>query len=309
MLRDLAIIPDIFDPSCYSQPDICQFHLKEIKDELLNAALARNLFDGSLTEYFHENTGRWHPKGKELLKKLAIQNRFYKFSSIGAEKPANDIQWAAEAVAGHDRKPLTNGVILSHLNAPSFQKIPVVCSIEQLDSVRWWQNRPISVQVQRRTNEYIKALSLVLNHSNSLMFIDPHLDPSKRSYREFQNILLATRRTPPLPKIEIHRVCYYGSGQKRVEETNENWEMTFRGKLGSALRLIGNNAEVFIWKEFHRRYLISDLIGIFLDNGMDISDNPDDILQMARLDRADRDSILKEFDPAKNQPLHRFTIL
>ncbi len=258
MLRDYALIPDIFDEACYSQQGICPYHLKEIKDELLNAALARSLYDGALTQYLVQNTGRWHTKGKELIRKLLSQNRFYEFSPVSGTTPADDIQWAHEAIASHRVSPLRGGVILSHSNAPNFQNVPIVSSIERLDTAQWWRDRTISIQVRRQTLEYIKALYLVLAHSNSLMFIDPHLDPSKRSYREFHQILLAARRKPPVPKIEIHRVGYYNSGRNKVVEKNENWEATFRSKLGPILGSMGTHAEVFIWEEFHRRYLITD---------------------------------------------------
>lgn len=44
------------------------------------------------------------------------------------------------------------------------------------------------------TADYLRVLQLTLFHANSLMFIDPHLDPSKPSYHDFVQLLLATRR-------------------------------------------------------------------------------------------------------------------
>jgi hypothetical protein len=44
------------------------------------------------------------------------------------------------------------------------------------------------------------------------MFIDPHLDPARQHYSDFIQILRALRRPAVQPLIEVHRVCYEGSG-------------------------------------------------------------------------------------------------
>lgn len=311
MLRDYAIIPDVFDEKCYSQLGICQYLLKEIKDEFLNAALVRSLYGGALNKYLDTNLQNWHPKAKELIHKLITQNRFYEFSSMGSSEPTTYEEWTDEAIAGHAKQPLTGGgIITSHTGNLHRAPSATVSSIEKLDSALWWQQRSATAQIKRMTSEYLASFRLIFDHANSLMFIDPHLDPAKHGYREFDQLLGAIRRKRPLPKIEIHRVCYYNSGPNRVIETNDAWENTFRRKLGPTLQAGGNSAEIFIWDDFHRRYLISDLIGIFLDNGFDVSNNPADILQMARLDRNNRDAVQSEFHPASNRHdlRHQFTV-
>ena len=51
------------------------------------------------------------------------------------------------------------------------------------------------------------------------------------------------------------------------------FESRFRERLAKTLRTAGLRAEIFIWDDFHDRYLISNLIGISLSNGFDTKAN------------------------------------
>jgi len=77
-----------------------------------------------------------------------------------------------------------------------------------------------------------------------------------------------------------------------------------------ALNKVGLNVEVFIWDDFHDRHLISNLVGVGLQNGFDTTTNPNTLTTWNRLGRSDRDDIQREFDPASNRHFlkHRFTI-
>lgn len=307
MLTEYALIPDIFDSACYSTANICGVHLQNIKEAVLHEGLVRNLGDGRWQEYLHQNRDRWHTKGKELIQKLATQNRLRVFPKIRPETLRDDLGWVHEALATHGHDPIS-GIVVSELNRPQLPDDGIIGSIERLHSTAWWQNRSSSVRLIRNIPNYLRVLRLTLSHANSLMFIDPHLDPSKPSYHDFIQLLLATRRQRVSPKIEIHRVCYYGS--PRTIETNQAWEVTFRRELGSTLQEIGNTAEIFIWDDFHDRYLISDLIGISIPNGFDVTTNPQDMTTWTRLGRKERDDVQREFDPAsrRHDLKHRFVI-
>ena len=79
---------------------------------------------------------------------------------------------------------------------------------------------------------------------------------------EFGHITIG-RRQPP-PTIEIHRVCYQKSCRERqfpMTEDRDYFERRFRDGMSANLRAAGLHAEVFIWDDFHDRYLISNLIG------------------------------------------------
>jgi hypothetical protein len=70
------------------------------------------------------------------------------------------------------------------------------------------------------------------------------------------------------------------------------------------------NAEVFIWDDFHDRYLISNLIGISCPNGFDTTTDQNDITTWTKLGKTDKDDVQREFDPASNkhQLKHKFKV-
>jgi hypothetical protein len=69
-------------------------------------------------------------------------------------------------------------------------------------------------------------------------------------------------------------------------------------------------ATVFVWDDFHDRYLISNLMGISLPNGFDTTRDPNSVTTWTRLGRNERDDIQQEFDEASGHHAlrARFTI-
>jgi hypothetical protein len=76
------------------------------------------------------------------------------------------------------------------------------------------------------------------------------------------------------------------------------------------MRSASISAEVFIWDDFHDRYLISDLIGVSLPYGFDTTTDESSFTTWTRLGRHDRDDIQREFDPASGRHAlrHRFRV-
>ncbi len=154
-------------------------------------------------------------------------------------------------------------------------------------------------------------LSLILRHANLLMFIDPHLDPSRAGYDEFIRLLLsAIRPGNCAPRIQIHRVSYVGHGPARRLLNQKEWQEAFES-LQPPLVSTGLSADVFIWDDFHDRYLLTNLIGILMGNGFDVSQASNAMTTWARLSRNDRWRVEREFDYPNNafHQLHgKFTI-
>jgi len=303
MLAEYALVPDIFDSSCYSEPILCDTLLQELKEPLLQEALVRDLRDGAWSEYVQEQFCHRNLRAKEVIKKLIVQNRLRRSEPALANAPGDYEQWCREALCSDKEEPLT-GVIASNVLAKEFGDVPRVASIEKLASAAWWQARSSSIRVCRTIEDYLEHLELVLTQANSLMFIDAHLDPSKPQYQQFGRLLQAARRPGGPPLVEIHRVCYSGPRRNRIP--SEDWETCFRENLATA----GLPVEVFIWDDFHDRYLITDIIGINLANGFDTDPKKKAIVTWTRLGRKDRDDIQREFDPAakRHHLIHRFTV-
>lgn len=311
LLRDYAITPDVFDDTSYPHPAICDLALPLLQEVLLSEGLVRDLRSGGWRQVFASDGRPWHRRGKELLRKLAQQNRLVSFPPVLATAPASDLEWCEEALGSGRILPFRGGVIATEAVKAAYPDEPLVARIDRLTSAPWWAARSPSVTIPRRLAEYREHLDPVLRCANSLMFIDPHLDPVIRRYGEFAKLVLVAGNRVPAPAIEIHRVCYEGSGaSRRFPMLNDPayFEKRFRGALEAAIRDAGLRLDVFIWDDFHDRYLISDLLGISLPNGLDTTTDPRSVTRWTRLGREDRDDIQREFDQASQRHVlrHRF---
>ena len=311
LLADYGITPDVFDVASYTNEEVCGLYIKMIREPMLTEGLVRDLRDGEWRRLFTNDTRIWHHWGKELIKKLTTQGRLIQFPPALPDPPPDDQGWCAEALATHNDRAFTGGIIVTEPVKSTYPNEPLVARIDRLGNAQWWAARSPSVTLTRTFADYEKHLDPVLRCSNSILFIDPHLDPTKSQYREIGALLaLAGDRRTQAPKIEIHRVCYEGSGPARQFKNDGYFKLQFHNGLAEPLRVAGLQAEIFIWDEFHDRYLISNLIGISLPNGFDTTQNPNAVTRWTRLGRGDRDDVQREFDVAsrRHKLRCRFTI-
>ena len=306
LLSDYAITPDVFDVMSYQNEVECEARLELIREPMLTEGVVRDLRNGEWSKSFRNDTRHWHRRGRELIRKLATQGRLVQFPSGLPASPADDLEWCAEALKSHGARAITGGIVVTEVVKNAYVRVPLVARIDRLGSTPWWSARSPSVTLSRTLADYTNHLEPVFRCSNSLMFIDPHLDPMQTRYREFGELMeMAGQRQPP-PSIEIHRVCYEGSGPDRrfpMREDRDYFERRFRDGISAYLRP-GLQAEVFIWDDFHDRYLISNLIGISLPNGFDTTRDPNSVTRWTRLGRNDSDGVQREFDP----PSRRHTL-
>ena len=298
LLADYAVTPDVFDVTSYSTEGECEARLATIHETMLTEGLVRDLHAGAWSRLFRSGHRPWHRRGRELLKKMAAQGRLLRVEPALPDEPADDRAWCAEALATDDRRRFQGGVITTRSvkEAEAYVRDRRVARIDRLSGAPWWISRSPSVRVARTPADYEKHLDLVLRFSNSLMFIDPHLDPAKQRYTSFGTLLQRAGNRTPAPGIEIHRVSYEGSAWPLTEDPMY-FRHRFRDALAAPLRAAGLHAEVFIWERFHDRYLISNVVGISLPNGFDVSRARGDFTTWTRLGRDDRDAIQREFDP------------
>lgn len=299
LLTEYSLTPDVFDQSCYLSGEVADIHLQHLKEVLLQEGLVRDLRNGDWLSCFSNNSRSWHTRGKELLKKLVTQKRLNHCAPALGTEPRRDEEWCREAVASNAISPL-NGIVTTSAIAEHFRGEPLVAPINRLTSAQWWLGRSPSVRLARNITAYLDNLKLILQCANSIMFIDPHLDPTKRGYRDFIRIILSVTGRSPAPILEIHRACYTGSGPSRQIIDNNEWERRFRQSFAAALRIPRLSVNVFIWDDLHDRYLISNLLGIQMGNGFDVSTSPVPTT-WSRLGRAERDDIQREFDPVSQR--------
>ena len=308
LLAEYAITPDAFDVASYSTPEECEARLDYIRETILTAGLVRDLHDGLWSALFgpvrrqthdHATAGQpapapdergrtWHPRGTELVRKLTRQNRLVRYGPVRPDPPTDDAEWCAEALATDAVRPYTGGVIVTEAVKGHYATEQLVARIDRLSSADWWRGRQhCSARLDRTLADYETQLDPVLRCSTSLMFIDPHLDPTEPRYAGFARLLQLAGGRIPAPLVEIHR---------RVPLEPQKFERRFRDALMAPLHSAGLHARVFMWASrtrFHDRYLISNLVGILLPDGLDTGKGR---TTWTRLGSDDRDDIQREFD-------------
>ena len=298
LLADYAVTPDVFDINSYSSEEVCGLHLSTIRHVMMDEGVVRNLRAGEWGSLISSPNRPWHRRAREIVKKLATQGRLIEFPTQRPASPSDDREWCHEALATHQLQPMMGGVIATRAVKDAFASERVVEQIDRLSRAPWWTRRSSSVRLDRKLGDYRHNLSPILRYANSLLFIDPYLHPDRVGYREFPKLLAGAGRRSPAPLIQIHRVCYVGSS---ASSSFPDFEPKFRKWLERPLRAAGMSAEVFIWDDFHDRYLLSNLMGISLPNGFDTSRKPDDRTTWTRLGRDERDDIQREFEPASQR--------
>ncbi|MFK5927180.1 MAG: hypothetical protein QM483_11165 [Desulfuromusa sp.] len=295
LLSEYALTPEVFSEATHQDEELAYLRFSLLRDVLFSEGLVRDLRGGEWRAVFADRNRVWHRRGKELLKKLISQGRLRAYPQMSERIPSTDTNWFDEALASHDQENL-DGLITTEAIAELHRGNPIVASIARLPQATWWGQRRNSIRLDRKLENYMQNLSLLLSCSNHLMFIDPYLDPSLPNYQDFEAILRAAVDLRPTVRIEIHRTITEGVGRGRDILTEAEWKARFRDSLSEDLQQ-KLNAEVFLWDEFHDRYLLSNIAGITLPHGFDTSRRQEDITTWTRLDRGVRDDVMREFDP------------
>lgn len=310
LLADFAITPDVFDTASYTSEEVCGLHLRGISEVMRNEGLVRDLRAGAWRGLFASNGREWHRWGKELVRKLATEGRLVSFLPELSAVPSDDQDWCEEALKTDAKQRFTGGIIVTEPVKAVYPAEPRVERIDRLSRAAWWSRRSPSVRLSRTLDDYKEHLGPILRCANSLQFIDPHVNPTIPRYQQFKDLLSIAGRRSPRPTVEVHRVCYEGSGPGRRILDVRSLEQDFRTELVAGLTEAGLQIEVFVWDDFHDRYLVSNLIGVSLQNGFDATNNVNDKTTWSRLGRDERDDVQREFDPAvERHRLHgRFSI-
>src|SRR5690348_2648108 len=98
MLDEFVLVPDIFDPSAYSNPSYIDMCLPHLKDSIMREALVRDLCAGGWSQFCRENSSSLHRLCKEILRKLSAGNRLRRFPRNGKLDPTCAAEWCQEAI-------------------------------------------------------------------------------------------------------------------------------------------------------------------------------------------------------------------
>ena len=301
MIYEFALTPGVFDPSLCLNRDQWELQLRYLGKGVMTDGLIADLQEGDWSKFVQRKQaeGCLHLKAKELFRKLRENNRLRSRPSCGADSCLHDSEWLSEALSSHEQEAF-QGIITSHVTCDKCPPIPHVQSVERLHSIEWWAGRGHSKVLTRYVADYLEALRPILRQANSLMFIDRFIDPDEPRYQtipQLMSIAINRATSRPYPTMEIHRACYDGTGAQRTFPSEADLIRRFSLPEWSQYSF-----EVYIWDDFHERYLISELCGIHLGAGFDASRVPvtHQTTTWTRLDREVRDQIQREFDPASN---------
>ncbi|MFO0726460.1 MAG: hypothetical protein U1E65_21925 [Myxococcota bacterium] len=307
LLAEYALTPGVFDATAYSGEEVCGLHLQALKEVLLHEGLVRNLRAGEWARIFDNSTRSWHQRGKELLKKLRTQHRIVLGEPGSGATPQSDADWCVDALASHSARPLA-GVIATDATAVPHAGNELVSSVSKLSSAPWWASRSPSLRLGRTLVDYEAALAPVLRHANSLIFVDPFIDPTDHhQYGDLMKLLAGLCARSSKPLVELHRAAWYGAGNDKRPKVSDVVE-ALTPAITAVAKTAGLSVEVFLWDEIHDRYLITNLIGISLPYGFGTTRAANAQTTWTRLGRDDRDAVQRDFDPARRAPRHRFTI-
>ncbi|MDB9313718.1 hypothetical protein PN462_11460 [Spirulina sp. CS-785/01] len=299
LLNEYSLTPDVFNFNSYGnsttdedcRKDICEIHLKQLLSILQEEALLRNLHGGKWYEFINRLQYKHPITTKKFLKALKKQRRLVTTEKVNLKKPSDDFEWCQEALSSHKQAPLT-GIITPKATKQRFENNQIVASIEKLNETNWWLDRSPSVRLSRTVQDYVNNLKLIFQHSNSLMFIDPYLNPDSKSHNKFHEIFIKIPLTNSLQSIEFHvSLDRYSSEEYRVSFNH----------LKQQIKNLKIPITVFMWEQFHDRYLITDLVGISLPHGFGFSYSPKPKTTWTRLGKKHKDEVQGEFDPSTKQ--------
>ena len=308
LFSEYAVTPDVFNAACYKTPSSCGVYVRQLQEVFLSEGIVRDLRNSEWSTHLLDHTKPWHTHATKLLTALKANGRLVPIDSVLAHTPVNDRKWCKEALNSG-----INSIIVSNHTKNTYSRDRRVESVEKLSSstrCTWWSPTVSSLRLERTINDYKDALKLILRYANYIMFIDPYIYPNDR-YADFMKLLKAANNRPsesPVD-IEIHTKIRNIPGKDR-EESLEKMKTTFQKSFAvpSPSKL---NVKVFIWDDFHDRYLISNLVGIQMSNGFDTTTGPLKTI-WSRIGRKDREDVERDFDATIRgvhpKCLFRFTI-
>ncbi len=318
MLYEFAFSPDVFFPEAFGvkaangEVIAAENHghlaLSTLWKGIERFGVIRDLAAGSWGKNLEARREGLHARSRELLKKLRSDGRIVSSCAHYSSLPQNEMDWLNEAMASHKSEPqlaqfFGTDDFCSSLKANDYLQLPK--GISKIPFCPPFSGGGCSLKVERNVEAYIIALRSLIKHSRSLMFIDPYLDLKADNYQGFLKLLREIASINPSIEIELHRQIKTAYGEQFMSATD--WRLRFEDAIASIQSLKKLNINVFIWDEFHDRYLISNLMGVSVPYGFDTT-NKSDATRWTMLSPQDTDDVRQEFsegDPQRRRKLWR----
>ena len=175
-----------------------------------------------------------------------------------------ELPWIARALAEHRREPFA--AIVGSVARPD------VLTLDDLDNAASWQVSR-QCEVPRRARDMADAISLIFLSGSQFKIIDPHLDPSKRRFRNTLVEFLRRIGSRPQGVQDGSVECHVMTTGNQDEERRfvDNFKAAMEGKIpvGLSLSLHLHPAALM-----HDRFVLSPWAGADFGQGLDEGDRP-----------------------------------
>lgn len=319
LLRDYVITPDVFvfNKDVYESEEIYDLYMEKIFDVISNRGVIRNLRAGKWGKEINRNLHRYTDRTRRRIRSL--KGRDFPFAPAPGKAPTKAEDWIKEAFKTHREMGFTGGIITTAKpTTDDYRTGPIKCvhdlrsHPDESNDTDWWPNYgDSSICLERTTASYKENLSSILHYSTSLKFIDPYINLEERE--SFIDTLLGdvlgnADRHRSL-KIQIHSsikaIRESGMTAEKLETRTKKYMECSCNKITSMLQNPKvKEVEVFVWRDFHDRYLMSDLIGVSLAHGFSTAKQSSLKTTWGRLSRDSRLYVQKAFDP--KEKYHEF---
>lgn len=316
MLHEFALSPDVFFSSAFGiKTDLGAFIPGEAHGHLALTSLwkgierfgvIRDLSGGEWANALDAPQVDLHPRSRELLKKLKSNGRVVRAPAQMAVSPTAEGDWLAEAVASHLSEPkitqfFGTDEFCASLTEADQKKLAK--GISKIPFCLPFSGGGCSIKVNRDIDAYIDVLRPLIKYSRSLMFIDPYLDLTAPNYKDFLTLLRTIASINPGADVELHRQIK--PAHKEQIRTASAWKQSFDQVISADPALNNLSIKVFVWDEFHDRYLVSNLMGISVPYGFDTT-NKNEATRWSMLTTQDANDVREEF--TEGDPQFRRTL-
>jgi hypothetical protein len=289
LFREIALAPDLFDPSHHDTPQVQRWALAYIREGLRDSWFVRSLHDGA---WFKEASQRAAKSvaARELLEYLCKRKLLVPAPHCSAAT------WVEEALASHRQRPL-GGLVLDDL-ADTQVTDPPTSTVTALPDAKWWTEHPSSMDIERTPEALAVAFRLLLLVGRQIHLVDRHIDPAQSWYeRTLHKILSETLKNPSKPELTFHTSLIVFNTRAKTADRFE-W-------VNKLLEQHGRRGRVCVWdpdsvkKGFHDRYLLTDVAGCQIGAGFQRASR--ECTTISVLSDADRRTYLDRFDPNPNR--------
>lgn len=290
LFPELAILPDVFDPSNFDSAEAHRVALAGLRQVLERQGLVRDLHRGE-SSAFRESLDR---SNGSLNARVFLQ--FLAKRGLCVRLPTcNGKDWTEEALLSHRLRPLSAVVTdeLTELRDGGLRAAPLT----ELLEMPWTREWAISVRVSACARDFADCFEPLLRFGRVVHLIDPYFNMTDgRCKRVLVAMLQRTRRGGERARFHVH----LSWDLIREKDQDLLWWNEYR-RLTSGHGLSG---EMHFWDPavvrggFHARCILCDFAGCGCDRSFQELRSTKALVTLLAAD--DRRAVLRQFDPQEN---------